>query len=138
MRVRPSQGDGGVDIFVPGPDGFVKQRSVHQFKKYSATMTGGRRPRSPSRTTVVAVSKKEGREITEWHLVMPLGLTDRNLANWSRELTADAEFPCEINGLMYHEANAAKYRKIVDYYVRDSKERLQAAMDSLTVLIAGR
>ena len=26
VRVRPSQGDGGVDIFVPGPEGFAKHR----------------------------------------------------------------------------------------------------------------
>ena len=28
VRVRPSQGDGGIDIFIPGPAGWGKERAV--------------------------------------------------------------------------------------------------------------
>ena len=39
VRVRPSQGDGGIDVFVPGPAGFGAERAVYQVKKYSENLT---------------------------------------------------------------------------------------------------
>ncbi|UVO12340.1 hypothetical protein NM962_21155 [Mycobacterium sp. SVM_VP21] len=139
VRVRPSQGDGGVDIFVPGPEGFAKQRAVYQVKKFHSNLTSSQKRKiTRSFENVVAASNKEGWEITEWHLVMPLDLTDHNLANWLKELTAAAEFPCETHGLLYCDTKAAQYPKVVDYYMRDGKERLQAAVDNLTAIIARR
>ena len=34
VRVQPSQGDGGVDVFVPGEAGFGTEREVYQVKSY--------------------------------------------------------------------------------------------------------
>ncbi|UQX09359.1 hypothetical protein [Candidatus Mycobacterium methanotrophicum] len=139
VRVRPSQGDGGVDIFVPGPQGFAKQRAVYQVKKFYSNLTSSQKRKiTRSFENVVAASSKEGWEITEWHLVMPLDVTDHNLANWLKKLTAGAEFRCETHGLLYCDTKAAQYRKVVDYYMRDGKERLQAAVDDLTAIIARR
>lgn len=139
VRVRPSQGDGGVDIFVPGPNGFAQQRAVYQVKKFNANLSSSQKRKiTRSFNTVVAASKKEGWEISEWHLIMPLDLTDHNLAQWLKDLTSDAEFPCETHGLLYCDTKAAQYPKIVDYYVRDGKERLEAAMNNLTAIIAHR
>ncbi|MEN4446349.1 hypothetical protein [Mycobacterium sp. SM3041] len=139
VRVRPSQGDGGVDIFVPGPEGFAKHRTVYQVKKYHANLTSSQKRKiTKSFNNVVDASKAEGWEVIEWHLVMPLDLTDHNLANWLKQLTADAKFPCETHGLLYCDTKAAQYPKVVDYYMRDGKERLQAAVDNLTAIIAHR
>jgi hypothetical protein len=41
--VRPSQGDGGVDIFVPGPTGFGSERAVYQVKQYSSILTASQK-----------------------------------------------------------------------------------------------
>lgn len=139
VRVRPSQGDGGVDIFVPGSEGFAKQRAVYQVKKFYENLTSSQKRKiTRSFNEVVAASEKEGWEITEWHLVMPLDLTDHNLAHWLKDLTADAEFPCETHGLLYCDTKAAQYPKVVDYYLRDGKDRLQAAMNNLTAIVARR
>lgn len=139
VRVRPSQGDGGVDIFVPGPEGFAKQRVVYQVKKYFKNLTS-RQKREITRSfnTVIEASKDEGWELSEWHLVMPLDLTDHNLAQWLKDLTEGAEFPCETHGLLYCDTKAAQYPKIIDYYLRDGKDRLQAAVGDLAAIIANR
>ena len=55
-----------------------------------------------------------------------------------RNSTKDADFPCAAKGLLYCDTKAAQYPKIVDYYIRDGKERLQAAMNNLTAIIARR
>lgn len=139
VRVRPSQGDGGVDIFVPGPEGFAKQRAVYQVKKFAENLTSSQKRKiTRSFTTVVETSQEEGWEITDWHLVMPLDLTDHNLAHWFDELTKDVGFPCETHGLLYCDTKAAQYPKIVDYYLHDGKDRLQAAMGDLTAILARR
>lgn len=43
VRVRPSQGDGGVDIFIPGPEGFGKERAVYQVKRYCENLTSSQK-----------------------------------------------------------------------------------------------
>lgn len=139
VRVRPSQGDGGVDIFVPGEGGFAEERIVYQVKKYTENLTAGQKTKiTNSFNRVVAASGKEGWRLAEWHLVMPLDLTDHNLANWLRELTEDAEFPCETHGLLFCDTYASRYPNVVDYYHRDGKERLDSAMERLTQVISGR
>lgn len=139
VRVRPSQGDGGVDIFVPGDGGFATEREVFQVKKYFTNLTSSqKREITRSFTRVVAASLKEGWTITKWHLVMPLDVTDHNLANWLKELTEGAEFPCEPLGLLFCDTLAGQYPEVVDYYLRDGRERLENAVANLTAVIAGR
>lgn len=138
VRVRPSQGDGGIDVFVPGPAGFGGERAVYQVKKYCENLNSKqKREIKRSYRRVVDTSRKEGWRITAWHLVMPLDLTDKNLG-WLNEVTADAEFPCETNGLAFCDTLAAHYPKVIDYYLRDGKDRLQAEMNNLTAVLSGR
>jgi hypothetical protein len=90
-RVRPSQGDGGIDVFVPGPAGFGAERAVYQAKRYCENLTGTQKRKiKNSYRRVVETSKKEGWRITEWHLVMPLDLTNQNLG-WLDDVIADAD-----------------------------------------------
>ena len=79
---------------------------------------------------MVETSQKEGWRITEWHLVMPLDLTNPNLG-WLDDIIADADFPCETNGLVFCDTLAASYPKVIDYYLRDGKDRLQAEMNNV-------
>lgn len=138
VRVRPSQGDGGVDIFVPGAAGFGKERAVYQVKSYNKNLTSTqKRAIKRSYDEVVKTSEEEGWVITEWHLVMPLDLTDVNLG-WLDAFTADANFPCETHGLLFCDTQAANFPKVIDYYLHDGKDRLQAAMNNLTAIASGR
>lgn len=139
VRVQPSQGDGGVDIFIPGQAGFAKERAVYQVKSYcKGRLTSSQKTKiKRSFNTVIATAKDEGWTITEWHLVMPMDPTDNEL-EWLKGVTADADFPCETNGLLYCDTLAAHYPKVVDYYLRDGRERLQEQMNSLAAVLSGR
>lgn len=138
IRVRPSQGDHGIDVFVPGPRGFGAQRSVYQVKKYASNLTSTQKRRiKQSYQTVVQASEREGWEITDWHLVMPLDLTTQNLG-WLDEVLENAPFPCEPHGLVYCDTLAAHHPKVIDYYFRDGRQRLEDATDNLVQVLAGR
>lgn len=138
VRVQPSQGDGGIDIFVPGPAGFTKQRAVYQVKSYCQRLTSSQKRKiKTSYQKVIDTSNAENWAITEWHLVMPVDMTDNEL-EWLKELTANAEFPCEPHGLLFCDTLASDYPKVPDYYLRDGKERLQAELNNLTALLSGR
>ena len=77
----PTQGRRGRDVFVPGSAGFGAERAVYQVKKYSENLTSSQnRKIKRSYQRMVETSKEEGWRITEWHLVMPLDLTDKSLA----------------------------------------------------------
>jgi len=140
VRVRPSQGDGGIDVFVPGPAGWAKQRVVWQIKRYCHNL-GGTEKRAVQRSLarVVETSNDEGWQITEWHLVMPLDLTDKNLGwleAYAEQLSI--EFRCETIGLLLCDTMAADYPKVIDYYFRDGKDRLQGALDDLSKILSHR
>jgi hypothetical protein len=79
---------------------------------------------------VVETSAKEGWRIMEWHLVMPLDLTNQNLS-WLDDIIAYADFPCETNGLVFCDTLAANYAKVIGYYLRDGNDRLQAEMNNV-------
>ena len=68
---------------------------------------------------------------------MPMDMTD-NEFNWLNEITAAAEFPCEPHGLVFCDTLAAHYPKVIDYYLRDGRQRLQAAIDNLIKMCPGR
>lgn len=138
VRVTPSQGDGGLDIFVPGPEGMANQREVYQVKRYCERLSSSQtRKIKRSLETLIGTAKAEGWEITKWHLVMPLDPTDNEI-RWFNELTQNCEFPREINGLLFGDTLAARFPKVIDYYLRDGRERLEGAMNNLAAIIAGR
>ncbi|MGV0041671.1 hypothetical protein [Mycobacterium colombiense] len=138
VRVTPSQGDGGLDIFVPGPEGMAKEREVYQVKRYCERLSSSQKRKiNRSLQTLIQTAKTEGWQITKWHLAMPLDPTDNEI-RWFNELTQNCEFPCEINGLLFCDTLAARFPKVTDYYLRDGRERLEGAMNNLAAIIAGR
>jgi hypothetical protein len=61
VRIRPSQGDAGIDVFIPGPAGWGKEREVWQIKRYCENLTGTqKRSIKRSFSRVVEASKKDG------------------------------------------------------------------------------
>lgn len=138
VRVRPSQGDGGIDVFVPGPSGWGKEREVYQVKRFCENLTSSQKRKiKKSFERVVQASANEGWRITKWHLVMPLDMTSQNFG-WLDTIVADAGFPCETNGLVFCDTYAADYPNVVDYYLRDGRERLQEQMNNLTAILSSR
>lgn len=138
VRVRPSQGDGGIDVFIPGVAGWGKERAVWQVKRYCANLTGTeKRAIKSSFKRVVGTAEAEGWRITEWHLIMPLDLTTQNLG-WLDDYIGESDFPCETHGLLLCDTLAATYPNVIDYYLRDGKERLQSQLDNLTNVLSDR
>ncbi|MCX8561079.1 restriction endonuclease [Mycolicibacterium mucogenicum] len=138
VRVRPSQGDGGIDIFIPGDAGWGKEREVWQVKRYCTNLSSTeKRAIKRSFRRVVDTAEAEGWQVTEWHLIMPLDLTTQNLG-WLDDYIGERDFPCETHGLLLCDTLAARYPNIIDYYLRDGRERLQAHLDSLTNVLSGR
>jgi hypothetical protein len=138
VRVTPSQGDGGIDIFVPTQDA-DKQREVYQVKSFHERLNSSRKRQiTRSLKEVIKTTAEEGWEIMRWHLVMPLDLTDNELKWFHETLTKDCKFPCEVNGLLFCDTMAAHYPKVIDYYLRDGRERLQEQMSNLAAVLSGR
>ncbi|MDP8017644.1 restriction endonuclease [Prescottella equi] len=136
-QVQPGQGDGGIDVFVPQAAD-LSIREIYQVKRYSSRLTSSeKRKIKRSLDRVVETAKKGGWTISAWRLVLPLKPTPNDLA-WLDSLGKDHPFPCRWVGLNRLETLAAMYPQVIDYYLRDGKERLQAQTDRLAAIIAGR
>lgn len=130
-RIRPSRGDGGIDVLVPDPAS-PNAVVVYQVKSFHKNLTNkqkGQIRRSFQRLCSFAAAN--GLTVTAWHLTLPLTATHEN-REWLRELTGNEPFPSDWRGLDYLDGLAAKYPDVVDYYLHDGKERLDRAIVALT------
>ena len=75
-----------------------------------------------------------GPRVAEWYLTMPLNPTNENL-QWQEGFTAGHGLLAQWRGLDFLEGLAAEYPSVIDYYLRDGKDRLQAALESLTTVL---
>jgi len=85
--VRPSRGDGGVDVLVPNPDKAGKA-DVYQIKKFAENLTSsqkGQIERSYRRLMTQIADAKIA--VANWYLLMPLDPTPPDLI-WFGELPA--------------------------------------------------
>jgi hypothetical protein len=127
MRIRPSRGDGGIDVITATAGGWV----VDQIKYFSASLTPSQKTQvreSFERLRVYAAA--EGARIAQWHLVAPVDATNEE-RRWFDGLTSEAGFPCEWRGLTHVEGLAAAYPDVIDYYLRDGKDRLATLVGQL-------
>jgi|GEM_PF-777303 len=137
-HLRPGQGDGGIDVFDPGPNGLDMERDVYQVKRFTGTLTSSQKRKiKGSFARVQATSAGEGWRITAWNLVLPINPTPGNL-QWFSQLTAEAGFPCQWIGLTQCNMLAATYQSMVDYCIHNGRQRLDGAMEALTAVVAGR
>lgn len=131
-RVKPSQGDGGIDVWVPEGD----VASVYQIKSYTGNIDSSRQAKiKKSWTTLLDYAEKNSITLSAWYLVLPENPTKEQL-EWFRELTKGVDFPCTWRGLEYVDGLAAKYPDVIDYYLRDGKDRLEETVARL-LSIAG-
>jgi hypothetical protein len=120
-RVRPGQGDHGIDIYIPGNDGWT----VYQIKGFVGALTSSKKGQiTKSWARFTSYIGSEGRKVAAWHLVRPENATmpDRKFL---AGLTSGSHFPCSPKGLDFCESLAAKYPDVIDYYLHDGRDRVE-------------
>lgn len=136
-RIRPGRGDGGVDIFVPLSNDRAL-RDIYQVKKFASNLTNSQKRKiRASFEELLKTAAAEQWEISSWSIVLPLDPTPAN-ETWFDEMTADVDFPCRWLGLTRLDLLAAQHPMVIDYYLRDGKDRLQGQTDLLASVIARR
>ncbi|GAB2651188.1 hypothetical protein GCM10027169_16130 [Gordonia jinhuaensis] len=120
-RIRPSQGDGGIDVYVPLGDNRVE---VYQVKKFAENLTSNHLGQiSKSYNRIKDYATERGWTIQAWHLTMPLDPTPEN-DEWFAGLTGDDPFEATWQGLSVFDNWAADYGQVIDYYLEGGKSRL--------------
>lgn len=120
--IRPSQGDKGIDVRIDHEDGTL---TVFQIKKFAQTLSSSqKRQIKDSWDTLIKYLKEEGKQLREWHLVMPLDPTNENLT-WFYEMTADVGYKTVWDGLTIVEGWAAEMPEVAEYYLFNGQERAQ-------------
>nr|WP_079082986.1 restriction endonuclease [Streptomyces antibioticus] len=128
-RIRPSQGDGGIDVIVPDNDG--GSCTVYQIKKFAQNLTSTEKTQiSKSYTRLAIYIAEQGITVSVWNLVMPLDPTNENRA-WLDGVTEGSPFDVDWLGLIFVDGLAAKYPDVIDYYTRDGKGRLLEVVTEL-------
>ena len=118
--IRPSVGDGGIDVFAPSVGGM----EVYQVKKFATNLTlGQKRQIEKSFARFVAHRHAKSLEVRQWFLTLPLDPTKENL-EWFEGMTGSAPFHCEWRGLNFIDGLAAEFPDVIDYYIHDGAERL--------------
>jgi hypothetical protein len=125
IRVKPSVGDGGIDLRVPRSNGIA----VYQIKGFTGRLTASRKNQiTKSWKAMNKYAEDNSLSLVEWVLVMPENPSKEALKWFDDELTAGVTFSCSWKGLDYVDGLAARYPEVIDYYLRDGKERLEAAV----------
>ncbi|WP_069741189.1 hypothetical protein [Streptomyces sp. EN23] len=128
VRIRPSQGDGGIDVVEITEDGWV----VYQIKYFATNLEASQKKQvADSYNKVQAYAASQGARIAAWHLVVPLDATKENRFAWFHTLTQDSDYPCEWMGLAQLNGLAAKYQDVIDYFLGNGLERVLALQQQL-------
>ncbi|WP_412161434.1 hypothetical protein [Curtobacterium flaccumfaciens] len=163
IRVRPSVGDFGIDVIYPS-EKHDKLQDVVQIKRFASNLDPGQKRQirhSLARLMLAIVRRKE--QVARWILMMPLNPTNEN-RDWFQSLPAEAlQFlkddadtlltateataieswiaapttSFDWAGLDQCVEMAARYPDVEDYYLRDGKDRLRAALGDMTSLLKG-
>lgn len=161
-RIRPSQGDFGIDVVVPHP-GDSPSADVYQIKKFATNLDSSqKRQIEDSFQRVLVGLVRRGIPLADWYLVMPLDPTIENALDWFAELpdvvisrmssdeklrlteeeirtiTAWRQRPgrvIEWKGLTYCEALASKFWFVADYYLHGGSERIKSAVTEVAKIL---
>ena len=133
LRIRASQGDGGLDVLVPAAQrGYVNNYQVKRF----ATSLGDSQKRQ------IRESLKAARDthndpanpflIQTWRLTLPLD-PSREEIKWLAKAAARLQVPFEVKwrALPFLEGLATAYPEVIDYYLHDGQDRLQGMIADL-------
>lgn len=121
IKIRPSRGDGGIDLIVYLD---AEKVDIYQIKKFAENLKNSQKAQIEnswqelSATTAVLHVK-----INSWHLVMPLDPTNENL-RWAKELVEPSGTKFIWDGLSRVDGWASKYPEVIDYYFSNGKEEI--------------
>ena len=83
IKIRPSRGDGGIDLIVYLDAETV---DVYQIKKFAENLKSSQKAQIENSWKELSATTADLRvKINSWHLVMPLDPTNENL-KWAKEL----------------------------------------------------
>lgn len=121
IKIRPSRGDGGIDLIVYFDAETV---NVYQIKKFAENLKSSQKAQienswKESLTTTADLHVK----INSWHLVMPLDPTNENL-RWAKELVEPSGTKFIWDGLSRVDGWASKHPEVIDYYFSNGKEEV--------------
>lgn len=128
IRVRPSRGDGGIDLRDRTGDG---HDDIYQIKSFATPLTDSRKRQI--KESLDAVSDNAAVVIRDWYLVVPLNPSAAEL-DWFQNATASRPFAAYWFGLDRLESLAAEFPDVVDYYVGDGRRRVEQSIEQLRAL----
>ncbi|MFE9677402.1 hypothetical protein ACFYO5_25290 [Streptomyces sp. NPDC006259] len=161
-RIRPSQGDYGIDVLIPSsPNRAIFD--IYQIKKFATNLGDSekRQIKSSFRRLLIGLVRR-GIPVGDWYLVMPLDPTIENRLDWFNAMPndviqamfsdgelalADQEREQILNwlnhdgriiewkGNLFCEALASKYWFVPDYYLHGGNERVRAAVSDVAVIL---
>lgn len=127
-RIKPASGDGGIDVFVPiAPD----LMDVYQVKRFTGPLTAShKRQIRASYERVTQYLNDSSKVVRSWHVVRPEDPTLNDEA-WLAKLIQGAPFDGTWKGLSHLDGWSARHPEVIDYYLRDSKDRVMAAAQEM-------
>lgn len=121
IKIRPSRGDGGIDLIV-----YLDAETVdiYQIKKFAENLKGSQKAQIENSWKELSATTADLRvKINSWHLVMPLDPTNENL-KWAKELVEPSGTKLIWDGLSRVDGWASKHPEVVDYYFSNGKEEV--------------
>lgn len=121
IKIRPSRGDGGIDLIV-----YLDAETVdiYQIKKFAENLKNSQKAQiENSWQELSATTAVLHVIINSWHLVMPLDPTNENL-RWAKELVEPSGTKFIWDGLSRVDGWASKYPEVIDYYFSNGKEEI--------------
>jgi hypothetical protein len=133
-RIKPSRGDGGVDILDRGAartGGDV----VYQVKRFTDGLNTSQKASVKDSWNMLRSDPRwEDLRVEEWHLVMPWDPSPE-AELWLQELAKDSGVTATWRGLAFVEQLAAKFPDVVDYYLNGGAARIREAQAEVLTLM---
>lgn len=121
IKIRPSRGDGGIDLIV-----YLDAETVdiYQIKKFAENLKNGQKAQIENSWQELSATTVDLHvKINSWHLVMPLDPTNENL-RWAKELVETSGTKFVWDGLSRVDGWASKHPEVIDYYFSNGKEEV--------------
>ena len=132
-HIRPSTGDGGIDVVIPDVD--AGSVSIYQIKKFATNLASTQKRQIQESIERLRnwVADHET-VVSTLYLTVPLNPTHENL-EWLDDVRAGCPFEVEWFGLSRIEGLVADHERVVDYYLHGGRGRLDASVASLNALL---
>lgn len=116
--IRPSQGDGGIDVQIPTPEGW----EIYQIKRFATNLDSSQKRQIKKSWSRFQSSNPSYKAFKFWALVLPLDPTPQNLS-WFEKLTSESGHETRWIGRATLDGWAAKNPKLTDYFFGDGNRR---------------